>query len=66
MELTATTCDENGNEINLRGESVEQLAEELAEYGDASLRATVYDEPGFVRGWIAATDRGGRSEAGLL
>jgi hypothetical protein len=31
---------------------VEELARALAEYGDHSLSATVYDEPGFVRGWI--------------
>lgn len=52
MNLTATTCDANGNEINLSGESVEALAKELSEYGDSSLTAKVYDEPGFVRGWI--------------
>ena len=50
--LTATTRDANGNEINLSGESVEELAKALAEYGDPTLSAKVYDEPGFVRGWI--------------
>ena len=34
MNLTATTCDANGNEINLSGESVEELAKALAEHGD--------------------------------
>jgi hypothetical protein len=52
VNLTATTCDANGNEINLSGESVEELAKALAEHGDPSLKATVSDEPGFVRGWI--------------
>ena len=52
MNLTATTCDANGNEINLSGESVEDLANALAEYGEPTLEATVCDEPGFVRGWI--------------
>lgn len=52
MHLTATTCDANGNEINLSGESVEDLAKALAEHGDPTLEAKVYDEPGFVRGWI--------------
>ena len=52
MNLTATTCDANGNEINLNGESVEELAKALAEHEDPSLRARVYDEPGWIRGWI--------------
>ena len=52
MNLTATTRDAFGNEINLSGESVEELARALAEHGDPSLAAKVYDEPGFVRGWI--------------
>ena len=52
MNLTATTCDADGNEINLSGESVEELAKALAEHGDPSLEAKVYNEPGFVRGWI--------------
>jgi hypothetical protein len=52
VKLTATTCDANGNEINLSGESVEELAKALAEHGDPSLKATVSDEAGFFRGWI--------------
>ena len=52
MNLSATTRDKNGNEINLSGESVEEMAKLLAEHGDPSLRARVYDEAGFIRGWI--------------
>lgn len=51
-KLTASTTDNEGNEIALSGESVEDLAKQLAAYEDQSLKATVYDEPGFVRGWI--------------
>lgn len=50
--LTAYTKDSEGNDIELEGESVEDLAKELAGYGDDSLHATVRDDHGCVRGWI--------------
>lgn len=55
--MRATTRDAEGELIELSGESVEGLAQELAEYGDTSLSATVYDEPGFIRGWIHGDGR---------
>lgn len=52
VEFCCSTRDSEGNLIELSGESVEQLAEELQSYGDGSLSAKVYDSHGFVRGWI--------------
>ena len=52
MSLSATTYDTDGNEINLSGESLMDLARELTEYAEPFAKFKVYDEPGFVRGWI--------------
>lgn len=53
--LYANVTLESGEYVELTGESVEDMAADLASYGDESARATVYDEPGFVRGYIRGT-----------
>jgi hypothetical protein len=50
--LFANTTLESGEFVELRGESLETLAMVFAEFGEPEASATVYDEPGFVRGWI--------------
>jgi hypothetical protein len=46
----ARYVDEEGNPVELEGESVESIQNQLPE--DFDRRLVVYDEPGFVRGWV--------------
>ena len=53
--LFATTLDDNGTAIDLEGESLEELASELKSHKcHEGQSVPVYDEAGFVRGWIHA------------
>ena len=53
--LFATTRDDNGTAIDLEGESLEELASELKSHKcHEGQSVPVYDEAGFVRGWIHA------------
>jgi len=52
--LFATTRDDNGTAIDLEGESLEELASELKSHKCEGQSVRVYDEAGFVRGWIHA------------
>ncbi len=47
--LHGTYTDEAGNAEVLEGESVEEIAAQLP--ADGASTVTIYDEPGFVRGW---------------
>lgn len=53
-KLSATYYDSLGNEVTLTGDSVEEIAKQLDE--NEHVDATVYDEPGFVRGWVHTRD----------
>ena len=53
--LYVNYSDECGNVIVLKARSVERLAKRLPE--DFKRRLTVYDNQGFVRGWIHGRDR---------
>lgn len=49
--LTANFTDSDGNTHDLSAENISDLAAELPEdYQGPSIK--VYDEPGFVRGWV--------------
>jgi hypothetical protein len=48
--LSTSYADENGNQVDLTGESVEEIAAQLPE--DFTGDLVVRDEPGFVRGWV--------------
>jgi len=53
MRLNTSYRDAAGNEIDLSGDSVEEIAQQLPE-DYSGPRLTVHDEPGFVRGWIGS------------
>jgi len=48
--LSTSYQDSEGNHVDLSGESVQEIAEQLAE--DERVNLTVRDEAGFVRGWV--------------
>jgi len=50
MELNASYTDTNGNQIDLTGATVEEIAQQLGE--DERVNLTVRDEQGSVRGWV--------------
>lgn len=52
--LSTNYTDDDGNEIVLEADDVPSLAAQLPEDFHGNL--TVYDEPGFVRGWIHSRD----------
>jgi len=53
--LFANTHDDDGNEICLRGRTLNGLAKQLAKFRNPSIRAVVVDDRGLVRGWIRGT-----------
>jgi hypothetical protein len=52
MTLYANVAMPDQEDLSLAGDSVEDLAEQLAYYEDEDLYAVVYNEAGFIRGWI--------------
>lgn len=52
--LNCNYSDKMGNDVMLEGESVREIAEQLSE--GEQVNAAVYDEAGFVRGWVHSRD----------
>lgn len=53
-KLVVCFRDEDGNERQASGDSLEELSQHLAEMGYTGGSIRVCDEPGFTVGWVSA------------
>lgn len=54
--FTISYRDEDGNEQIISGKTLESLQQQLAEAEYRGSTITVRDEPGFIVGYVSATD----------
>ena len=56
MILSAAYTDNRGVHYELEGESLEELHEQLREIDEHAPTVRVFDDPGFLRGWVSGGD----------